>query len=113
MLGEEFVIVKLSPATSVDTPVPPIKLIVVDVLLAVLLLLSVPITVNTFWSGAPKAPVIAMVTVSPAIEVEMFEPPAIVKVSVAADAVVDPLSALIVSNKFCVVLHHHLWQSRR
>ena len=102
-LGEEFVIVKLSPATSVDIPVPPTKLIVVDVLLAVLVLTSVPITVNTFWSGAPKDPVIAIVTVSPAIEVEMFEPPAIVKVSVAADAVVEPLSALIVSNKFCVV----------
>ena len=37
-LGDEFVIVRLSPATSVDIPVPPTKLSVVVALLAVLLL---------------------------------------------------------------------------
>ena len=44
-----------------------------------------------------------MVTVSPDNAVEIFVPPAIIKVSFAALAVVVPVSALTVSNKFCVV----------
>ncbi len=44
-----------------------------------------------------------MVNVSPVSEVSIFVPPAIIKVSFAADAVVVPVSALTVSNKFCVV----------
>ena len=40
------------------------------------------------------------VTVSPVIDVAIFVPPAIINVSVAADAVVVPVSAVTVSNKF-------------
>ena len=45
----------------------------------------------------------SIVSVSPVIDVVILVPPAIINVSLAADAVVVPVSPLTVSNKFCVV----------
>ena len=49
---------------------------------------------------APKLPLKLTVNVSPDTAVVIFEPPAIVSVSVNVLAVVDPLSPQKVANKF-------------
>ena len=103
MLGESLVNVIAPALRLVLIPVPPKKLSVSVVTVADVVPLSAPNVSNKFWSGAPSAPVIVTVSVSPTNAVEMFVPPTILNVSFAADAVVVPVSPVNVSNRFCVV----------